>query len=65
MEFQRIYEYYESVCSLEICQWCGEPCFAGAEVSLGVYLLQISRPSNGQRKNQRSSVAFASVGMPR
>jgi hypothetical protein len=26
---------------VEICQWCGEPCFAGAEVSWDVYLPQI------------------------
>jgi hypothetical protein len=37
MEFERIYAYHE------ICQWCGEPCFADAEVSLDVYLLQIPK----------------------
>jgi hypothetical protein len=34
---------------LEICQWCGEPCFAGAEVSLDVYLLQNSQPYDNVR----------------
>jgi hypothetical protein len=27
-----IYVYHESGCSLEICQWCREPCFAGAKI---------------------------------
>jgi hypothetical protein len=43
MEFEGIYACHESGCSLEICQWCGEPCFAGAKVSLDVYLLQIPK----------------------
>jgi hypothetical protein len=30
-------------CSFEICQWCGEAYFAGAEVLLDVYLPQIRR----------------------
>jgi hypothetical protein len=33
----------EPVCVLENCQWCGEPCFAGAAISLDDYLLQIPR----------------------
>jgi hypothetical protein len=33
MEFERIYAYHESGCSLETCQWCGEPCFAGVTLS--------------------------------
>jgi hypothetical protein len=36
-------EMNESGCSLEICKWCGEPCFAGAVVSLDVYLSQIPK----------------------
>jgi hypothetical protein len=43
MEFERIYAYHKSGCFLEICQWCGEPCFAGTEVSLDMYLRQISK----------------------
>jgi hypothetical protein len=40
MEIERIYAHHESGCSLEIYQWCRGPCFAGAEVSLDVYLSQ-------------------------
>jgi hypothetical protein len=43
MEFEGIYAYHESGCSLEICQWCRGSCFEGAEVSLDVYLPQIPR----------------------
>jgi hypothetical protein len=43
MEFERIYAYHESGCSLEICHWWGEPCFSGAEVSLDVCLPQIPK----------------------
>jgi hypothetical protein len=43
MEFERIYAYHELGRSLEIYQWRGEPFFAGAEVSLDVYLLQIPK----------------------
>jgi hypothetical protein len=42
-EFEGIYAYHESECSLEICHWCGGPCFVGAEVSLDVYLPPIPR----------------------
>jgi hypothetical protein len=38
-----LYAYHELVCCLEICQWCGEPCIAGAAVSLDGYLPHISR----------------------
>jgi hypothetical protein len=41
MEFEGIYAYHESGCYVEICQWCGELCFAGVNVSLDVHLPQI------------------------
>jgi hypothetical protein len=31
------------VCALENCQWCGEPCFTGAAISLDGYLPQNPR----------------------
>jgi hypothetical protein len=37
------------VCALEICQWCGEPCFAGAAISLDGYLPQ--NPRLGRHKS--------------
>jgi hypothetical protein len=43
MEFEGIYAYHELGCFLEIFQWCGEPCFAGTEVLLDVYLPQIPK----------------------
>jgi hypothetical protein len=33
MEYEGIYVYHESGHSLKICQWCGGPCFEGAEIS--------------------------------
>jgi hypothetical protein len=40
MEFEKPYAFNELVCSLEICQWCEEPWFAGVAVLLDGYLLQ-------------------------
>jgi hypothetical protein len=31
-EFGKPHAYREPMCSSENCQWCGEPCFAGAAV---------------------------------
>jgi hypothetical protein len=42
-ESEKPYANDESVCFLGIRQWCCEPCFAGAAVSLDGYLLQIPR----------------------
>jgi hypothetical protein len=53
VEFEGIYAYHESGCLLEICQWCGEPCVAGAEVSLNVYTLCI--------QNTRTRVSSVSI----
>jgi hypothetical protein len=33
--------------ALENCQWCGEPCFAGAAISLDGYLPQNPTSSKG------------------
>jgi hypothetical protein len=33
MESEKPYAYHELVCSLEICQWCGEPCFGNWWIS--------------------------------
>jgi hypothetical protein len=35
--------YPESMCDLENCQWCGEPCFALATISTDRFLHQIPR----------------------
>jgi hypothetical protein len=39
-EFDKPYAYHETVL-LGICQWCGNPYFAVAAISLDVYLQQI------------------------
>jgi hypothetical protein len=49
MEFEGIYAYHDSGGFMEICQWCGGPCFEGAEVSLDVYLKQI--PTQDRHKS--------------
>jgi hypothetical protein len=71
MEFERICAYHESGCSLEICQLCGEPCFAGAEVSLDVYLPQIPKrdkrnscPKSKSPYNWRSVSQYVKVSNP-
>jgi hypothetical protein len=61
------------VCALENCQWCGEPCSAGAAISLDMYLPQnpggagIShyRPNQGFVEGPRYiSSARAAQGTP-
>jgi hypothetical protein len=37
------------MCALENCQWCEEPCFAGAAISKDGFLPQI--PSLNKRKS--------------
>jgi hypothetical protein len=38
IEFGKPHVYHELVCTLENCQWCGEPCFAGSAISIGGFL---------------------------
>jgi hypothetical protein len=63
MEFEGIYAYHESGCSLEICQWCGGPSF---EVSLDAYLPQIPRRDRSYRSNESFMEAqfTVSAGQP-
>jgi hypothetical protein len=37
-----LHAYREPMCASEYCQWCGEPNFAGATISLDRVLPQIS-----------------------
>jgi hypothetical protein len=48
------------MCTLEIYQCCGEPCFASAAISKGGYLPQI--PRRGKHKSLRSWSPFCSLG---
>jgi hypothetical protein len=43
MEFGKLHAYSELMCPLENCQWCGEPRFAGAAISIDVLMPQIPR----------------------
>jgi hypothetical protein len=56
MEFEKPYASHESGCSLEICQWCGEPCFAGAAISIDVYQPQF--PGGTSISHYRSNQGF-------
>jgi hypothetical protein len=40
-EFGKPNEYRGPMCASEKSQWCGEPCFAGAAISIGAILPQI------------------------
>jgi hypothetical protein len=48
-EFGKPHAYREPMCASENCQWCGEPYFAGAAISIGEILPQI--PRRGKHKS--------------
>jgi hypothetical protein len=49
MEPGKPHAYREPMCALENFQWCGEPYFAGAAISIGDILAEI--PRRGKHKS--------------
>jgi hypothetical protein len=43
MVYEMPYSYRGPMCVSENCQWCGEPYFAGAAISIGEILSQIPK----------------------
>jgi hypothetical protein len=63
-EFANLQAYCELMCALESCQWCREPCFAGAAISTDRFLPQIPRRDRHKPSSSYIATDGQSASLP-